>query len=215
MTNEEIIFKAKEEFKLRGFSHHTQAEYLGVLQRFSLYYENRPIESMGEREIREYLLYLIDQEKSSGTVNINNSALRFIFGAILERNVNCRLIPRQHHYREFPDLMSKTDIIKFLSVIDNLRDRAMFETIYGSGLRISEIVKLRVQDIDSIGMRIYIQKEKLYQIPTYRMARKAVKSIIFRYIYGYYNTIRINSFNRQGLPPVACRQLAENKDLSA
>lgn len=160
MTNEEIIFKAKEEFKLRGFSHHTQEEYLGVLQRFSLYYENRPIESMGEREIREYLLYLIDQEKSSGTVNINNSALRFIFGAILERNVNCRLIPRQHHYREFPDLMSKTDIIKFLSVIDNLRDRAMFETIYGSGLRISEIVKLRVQDIDSIGMRIYIQKGK-------------------------------------------------------
>jgi len=61
-----------------------------------------------------------------------------------EKNVNCRLIPRQHHYREFPDLMSKTEIIKLFSVIDNLRDRAMFETIYGSGLRISEIIKLRV-----------------------------------------------------------------------
>ena len=160
MTNEEIIFKAKEECKLRGFSHHTQAEYLGVLQRFSNYYDNRPIENMGGREIREYLLYLIDQEKSSGTVNINNSALRFIFGAILERNVNCRLIPRQHYYREFPDLMSKTEIMKFFSVIDNLRNKAMFETIYGSGLRISEIVKLRVQDIDSEGMRIYVQKGK-------------------------------------------------------
>lgn len=60
-----------------------------------------------------------------------------------------------------------------------------------------------------------LKKEKLYQIPTYRMARKVVKSIIFRYIYGYYNTIRINSLNRKGLPPVAYRQLAENKDLSA
>jgi len=115
---------------------------------------------MGEREIRQYLLYLIDHKKSSGTVNINNSALRFIFGAILERNVNCRLIPRQHHYREFPKLMSKTEIIKLFSVIDNLRDRAMFETIYGSGLRISEIVKLRVQDIDRQGIRIYVQKGK-------------------------------------------------------
>ena len=160
MTNEEIILKTKEEFKLRGFSHHTQAEYLGVLHRFANYYENRPIENMGEREIREYLLYLIDQEKSSGKVNINNSALRFIFGAILERNVNCRLIPGQHHYRKFPDLMSKAEIVQFFSVIDNLRDRAMFETIYGSGLRISEIVKLRVQDIDSEGMRIYVQKGK-------------------------------------------------------
>ena len=131
MTNEEIILKGKEEFKLRGLSHHTQAEYLGVLRRFSNYYDNRPLETMGEKEIREFLLYLIDNEKSSGTVNVNNSALRFIFGAILERNVNCRLIPRQHHYREFPDLMSKTEIIKLFSVIDNLRDRAMFETIYG------------------------------------------------------------------------------------
>ena len=60
-----------------------------------------------------------------------------------------------------------------------------------------------------------LKKEKLYRIPTYRMARKDVISIIFRYIYGYYNTIRINSFNRQGLPPVAYRQLAEFKDLSA
>jgi len=42
------------------------------------------------------LLYLIDSQKSSGTVNIHNSALRFIYGAILVRNINCRLIPRQH-----------------------------------------------------------------------------------------------------------------------
>ena len=62
-----LLRKAKEEFKLRGFSHHTQSEYLGVLQRFILYYENCPIDNMGEREIREYLLYLIDHEKSSGT----------------------------------------------------------------------------------------------------------------------------------------------------
>ena len=48
----------------------------------------------------------------------------------------------------------------FFDVIDNLRDRAMFETIYGAGLRISEIVNLRVQDIDSKQMRIYVQKGK-------------------------------------------------------
>ena len=160
MTNEEIILKAKEEFKLRGFSDHTQNEYLWALRHFQKYCENRPLETMGEKEIRQFLLYLIDSEKSSGTVNIHNSALRFIYGAVLERNVNTRMIPRQRDYRVFPDLMSKLEIMRFFSVIDNLRDRAMFETIYGSGLRISEIVKLRVQDIDSKQMRIYIQKGK-------------------------------------------------------
>ena len=48
-------------------------------------------------------------------------------------------------------------------------------------------------------------KEKLYQIPTYRMKREEVKTVIFRYIFGYYNTQRINSFNAGGLPPVALR----------
>lgn len=160
MTNEEILCKTKEEFKLRGLSKHTQDEYLGVLQRFARYYNNQPLESMGENEIRKFLLYLIDTKKSSGTVNIHNSALRFIYGVIIERNINCRLIPRQHQYREFPDIMSKEEIKLFLNEIDNLRDKAMFETIYGAGLRISEIVKLRVQDIDSKQMRIYVQKGK-------------------------------------------------------
>ena len=160
MTNEEIVCKVKDECKLRGFSHHTQHEYLGALSHFLKYYENGPLENMGEKEIRQFLLYLIDNEKSSGTVNIHNSAMRFIYGAVLERNVNTRMIPRQRDYRKFPDLMSKTEIMQFFSVIDNLRDRAIFETIYGSGLRISEIVKLRVQDIDSEGMRIYVQKGK-------------------------------------------------------
>ena len=54
-----------------------------------------------------------------------------------------------------------------------------------------------------------LKKEKLYQIPTYRMKREEVKTVIFRYIFGYYNTHRINSFNAGGLPPVALRTLTE------
>ncbi|WP_037324667.1 IS3 family transposase, partial [Ruminococcus flavefaciens] len=50
-----------------------------------------------------------------------------------------------------------------------------------------------------------LKKEKLYQIPTYRMKREEVKTVIFRYIFGYYNTQRINSFNEGGLPPVTLR----------
>ena len=55
-----------------------------------------------------------------------------------------------------------------------------------------------------------LKKEKLYQIPTYRMKREDVKTVIFRYIFGYYNTQRINSFNAGGLPPVALRTSTES-----
>ena len=54
-----------------------------------------------------------------------------------------------------------------------------------------------------------LKKEKLYQMPTYRMKREEVKTVIFRYIFGYYNTQRINSFNAGGLPPVTLRTLKQ------
>ena len=58
---------------------------------------------------------------------------------------------------------------------------------------------------------VTLKKEKLYQIPTYRMKREEVKTVIFRYIFGYYNTRRINSFNVGGLHLVA---LSTSKQLS-
>jgi len=51
-----------------------------------------------------------------------------------------------------------------------------------------------------------LKKEKLYRIPTYKMTKEQVKSVVFRYVFTYYNTIRITSFNPGGLPPVQYRE---------
>jgi len=160
MTNEEVFQQAREEFALRGLSPYTEEEYLGALRLFLRYHEDRPIETMGEPEIREFLLYQITLGKATGSVNNYNSALRFIFGAVLSRNLNCRTIPRRRDRRKFPAIMSKDEIVCFFSVIDNLRDRTIFETVYGAGLRLSEITHLRVQDIDSKQMRIFVYQGK-------------------------------------------------------
>lgn len=160
MTNEEVYERAYDEVRLRGLSPHTVEEYLGKLTIFLRYNDGRPIEEMGEMEIRTFVLHLLDSGKSSGTVNIYNSALRFVFGAVLGKNLNYQLIPRRRQYREFPALMSKNELTSFFSSMDNLRDRAMFETAYGAGLRLSEIAHLRVQDIDSEQMRIFVHHGK-------------------------------------------------------
>lgn len=161
MTNENIIEKTKEEIKLRGLSKNTEDEYLSKLRLFLRYNENRPLEEMNEADIRSFLLYQINEKKAAaGTVNIYNSALRFIFGAVLEHNLNYRMIPRRRIHRDLPIIMSKSEIIKLFSVIDNLRDKTILMTIYGAGLRLSEVVHLRVQDIDSEGMRIFVHHGK-------------------------------------------------------
>lgn len=60
-----------------------------------------------------------------------------------------------------------------------------------------------------------LKKEKLYRIPTHRMTRNEVKTVIFRYVFGYYNTIRVTSFNPAGLPPVAYREVYLSKSIAA
>jgi integrase/recombinase XerD len=97
---------------------------------------------MGEPEIREFLLNEISIGKANSSVNKHSSALRFIFGAALASNLNCRMIPRRHDRREFPAIMSKDEIA------------------YGAVLRLSEITHLRVQDIDSKQMRLFVHQGK-------------------------------------------------------
>lgn len=160
MTNEEIIEKAREEIRLRGLSPDTEKEYLNDTRTLARYYNDRPLEDLREPELRAFLLHLIEKGRKAGTVNRYNSSFRFVFGAVLERNLNYQMIPRRRIHRELPHIMSRNEIVKFLSCIDNLRDRAIFETIYGAGLRLSEAAHLRVQDIDSEGMRLFVYQGK-------------------------------------------------------
>lgn len=161
MTNEEIIERTKEEIRLRGLSKHTEKEYLDKLRIFMRHYNNQPICDMTEQEIRAFLLYQNDiKHAAAGTINVYNSALRFVFGAILQRTLNYQMIPRKRIHRELPEIMSKQEVARFLNYIDNLRDKTVFSTVYGSGLRLSEIIRLRVQDIDSEGMRLFVHQGK-------------------------------------------------------
>ena len=105
MTNEEVFIRAHDEVRLRGLSPKTVESYLGRLKLFLKYYNNRPIEEMCEIEIREYLLYLLDSGHSPGSVNVSNSALRFIFGAVMGLLTKCVFI-----YFERKKAIKKTPI---------------------------------------------------------------------------------------------------------
>ena len=91
----------------------------------------------------------------------------------------------QYTSEAFRSELTKQGIIQSLSGTGHCYDNARMESFFAT-----------------------LKKEKLYRIPTYKMTRKEVKTVIFRYIFGYYNTQRINSFNPGGLPPVAYRKLS-------
>lgn len=99
----------------------------------------------------------------------------------------------QYTSAEYKNILAKMNIVQSLSGAGHCFDNARMESFFAT-----------------------LKKELLYQIPTYKMKKGNVKSRIYRYIFGYYNTRRINSFNPDGLPPTVYKNLyySKNKEKS-
>jgi integrase/recombinase XerD len=151
--------EAKYEMELRRYSKNTINHYLCHIRRFCTYFD-KPADDLGENEIRQYLHHCIQQGLSSDYINICNSALKFLYTIVLNRTWNSYKIPRLRKENKLPVVLSEDEIVAILQKIINLKYRTILMTCYGSGLRISEALKLRITDIDSQNMQIRVIQGK-------------------------------------------------------
>ena len=155
-TNEQVLSRMAEDLKLRGLAAGTQNDYF-MHARLFLEWADRPAESMNEEDIRQYLHYLISEKKLSvSTVNTYNAALRFLFAVTLNYNLNYRQIPRLKQVRSLPEILTRSEIKRVFDNVSVFRNKAALMTMYGAGLRVSEVCNLRIRDIDSESMRIFV-----------------------------------------------------------
>jgi site-specific recombinase XerD len=127
---------------------------------FALHFHRSPAE-LADQEIREYLHYLIQEKKASQSViSQSYSALKFFYETTLKRDWNGFRIPRVKMGKRLPVVLSQQEIQAILSATRNLKHRALLMTIYSAGLRVSEVVHLKVSDIDSQRMVIRVQQGK-------------------------------------------------------
>lgn len=160
MTKEEIWEKLAEEVKLRGFSPLSYHTYKTNISTF-LDWCDKPYEDLDEEDFRNYLIHIINEGKlKPASINNKNGAIRFFLVVILGKNVNYLRTARLRGINNLPSVWSKEEVERFFSVIDDPRYTAIFMNIYGSGLRISEVCKLKVEDIDSKNMRLFIRQAK-------------------------------------------------------
>ena len=159
-TNEQVLSRMKVDLTLRGFSPHSQKVYLNKVDIF-LNYCNKNAEEMDEQDIRDYMYYLINVRKlAPNTVNVYHAAICFLFAVTLNRNLNYRQVPRMKVPLNLPDILSKEEISLLFENELSLRNKTILMTTYSAGLRISEICKLKVSDIDVKSMRIFIKSGK-------------------------------------------------------
>lgn len=161
MTNNQLISKLKKDMKMRNFSHYTYDTYLGKTKEMIKYF-NKPMEDVTIDELRDFLLkYLREERKlSERTVNYYNSIIRFVYEVTLDKVLNKKQIPMMKRKKAVYKVLTKEELSTFFNCVDNYKFKTIFMLVYGSGLRIGEVVNLRVEDIDSKNMRIFVREGK-------------------------------------------------------
>ena len=161
MTNQEILIKMNEDMKMRGFSHWTEESYLLKTKDIMKYFK-KPMEEVEIEELRNFLLkYLREERKlSERSVNYYNSVIRFMYEVTMDKIINKKQLPMYRKRRKMKDVLTKEELSAFFNACDNYMYKTIFMLIYGSGLRISEAVNLKIEDIDSRKMRIFVRAGK-------------------------------------------------------
>ena len=162
MTNEQLIKKIEEDMKMRNFSKYTYDSYLGKTRDIMKYFGERQLEEVKTEELREFLLkYLKDERKlSDRSINYYNSVIRFVYEVTLDKLINKKQLPMRKQKKTVYKVLTKEELSTFFNVCDNFKFKTIFMLVYGSGLRIGEVANLRVEDIDSKKMRIFVREGK-------------------------------------------------------
>lgn len=148
------------EMELRGYSPKTIKNYIYHVSGFVGFYKKSP-NLLGENEIRQYLHHCITEKRlSEGTVNIGYIALKFLYTKVLYKPWNVEKLTRIKERRRLPIVLSPEEVKKIFDATENLKHKAILMTIYSSGLRVSEACNLKITDIDSKNMQIFIREGK-------------------------------------------------------
>lgn len=160
MTREEILEKVRFQGELRGLSAKTQHNYYLYIRQYQNYY-GKPADELTLSDVQQYLHYLLKERKlKKGSVDFANSALRFLYRRVLETPLDGEKIPRYGKSQRLPNILSREETLGLFEAAGNLRNKCILMTAYSAGLRVSEVAKLRVSDIDSKKMQIFIRAGK-------------------------------------------------------
>jgi site-specific recombinase XerD len=146
---------------LKAYSGNTIRIYRFEFLKLLLLLGGRPVEGLGEEQVRAYMLWLIrDQGYGESQANSAINAIKFYFEKVLGRPRIVVDLPRPKKPLLLPRVLGKPSIERIIRETANLKHRAMLMLAYSAGLRVSEVVALRICDIDSERMSMHITRAK-------------------------------------------------------
>lgn len=151
--------KMQQEMILVGLAKSTQQVYLKGVIKLHDFYKKSPAK-LNSEEIKGYLLHLKDKQLAPNTYNTQIYALRFFYCITLRQPLRKLDLPTTKVTYKLPSILSNSEVERIIKATHNIKHRTLLIMIYGAGLRASEAVNLRINDIDKERMTLHIRCSK-------------------------------------------------------
>jgi len=148
-----------DDMRMRKLSPKTQASYIRVVKRFSKFLGRSP-DTASTEDLRRYQLYLVDSGISAISLNANLTGLKFLFETTLDHPELMVKVHAVHEPRKLPVVLSREEVARLLAAAENIKHQTALSVAYGAGLRASEVVSLKISDVDSQRMTLRVEQGK-------------------------------------------------------
>jgi integrase/recombinase XerD len=145
MNKEEFLQKVQTEIKISKLSNYTLRNYLDFLQQF-LNFLNKPLEEINSDDVKFFMAEKLS-ERSPASIIVFLSAIRFAFSNILKTDPTSG-IKRPKKDKKIPVVLTKEEVVKLIQATENKKSNLIIQFLYSSGLRVSELVRIKKEDLD-------------------------------------------------------------------
>ncbi len=171
-----LIEQLQKEAQRRGLSPRTITTYAYGINKFLRNFRHKELKAITKEDVKLYLDRFLG---CPNTLNVNLNAIKFFFEQVLRRKLTLNIRFSKTRKR-LPEFLTKEETISFLNAITNLKHELMIKLLYGTGMRVSELVNLKVKDLDFEHNYGWVRqgkgrKDRLFIIPSVSSIRAIVK----------------------------------------
>ena len=178
---ESLIPRIESAARFRNITQPTVKAYTINIMVF-LRYTGKDPEEVTCHDVRDFLLMKLAAGCSHNTCNIYASAIHFLFRYVLNKPWDANLVPRMIIHQRLPRVLSREDIDRLIDATDSLKYKTIISLLYGSGLRVSEVVRLDYSDISRANMHIHVRSGKNHR-DRYTILSQAALDLLTEYWY--------------------------------
>lgn len=135
--------------ELKRYSSNTAKTYIGMFENFINYYHDKELLEINENDIKDYLRYLLKTGYSNSYQNLSINAIKFYYEVVENLPHRFYYIDRPRKEKKLPLILSKEEVARIINHTNNIKHKAILTTIYSCGLRLSELINIKLTDIQS------------------------------------------------------------------